>query len=178
MIKLLYIVLGFYILIKFINPLMDNIEHLKSQNILIKHRIDINKKLFKDKDRIDFLFKKALKNKKELDNILFASNYSQTQVFTSLQKNIKSFDQKHIIKRLNWGNVYIKNGVKFFPITVYLEALPKDFGDFIEKICNSNKLLFVNYLKINAINKRVPVKYQIKLIAFQKADKIEKNKNQ
>ena len=177
MIKLFYIVLGFYILIKFINPLVYNISHLKTQNILIKQRIDINKKLFEDKNKIDLLFKKALKSKKELENIFFASNYSQTQIFTLMQKNIKSFDQKHIIKRFSWGNVYIKNGVKFFPITIYIKALPKDFGNFIEKICKSNKLLFVNYLKIDAINERVPVKYQIKLIALQKADKIEKNKN-
>lgn len=178
MINLLYIVLAIYFLLKFINPLIYEIISIKKQNNLIKEKIYLDNKALINKRKIETIFKEALKEKSFINKIFFNPAYNETQVFTSVQRIIKFFDKQNKVQKIVWGNTYIINNVKVFPITIYLTSTPYYFEKFIKRICKSEKLFFISFLKIDAINKFAPVKYQIQILSFQKLKEknIEKNK--
>ena len=174
MIKLLYAVLGIYILIKFYSPVVDEIKNIKKQIFLIDQNIEKNRFFLKESDKINLMYKKTLEIDKTNQKYFFPHDKTSSQIFTELQMIIKSSLNRHSIETryVKWLDIQKNRYFKKHPIKIYIKTTPEKFALFINEICQNQKLINIENIKINAINPRKKIIYEIIFTGYQlKGDK-------
>jgi len=169
LIKILYIVLGIYILIKFYSPIVNDIKNIKKQIFLVDKNIEKNKFFFKKSNKIKILYNKTLTIDKENKKYLFTPSQTSSEIFIQLQLIIKNSLNKYSIKikYIRWLDVQNDSFFKKYPIKISIITTPEKFANFINSLCKSKKLLNIEYIKINSINPNKEITYEVILSGYQ-----------
>jgi len=169
LIKILYAVLGLYILIKFYTPVVDEIKNIKKQIFLINQNIEKNRFFLNESKKIDMIYKKSIQIDKENRQYFFLPSQTSSQIFTQLQLTIKTNLDKYSIytKYIRWLDIQNNNFFKKYPIKISVKATPNSFSQFINDLCKNDKLIYIDNIKIKAINPRKKITYELIISGYQ-----------
>jgi Tfp pilus assembly protein PilO len=165
MIKLLYFVLGIYIYIKFYQPIINEIYNIQKKISILDSQIKKYQIYIKKKEYINKIYRKTLKIDKENKKLFFQGN--STIIYTKIQQILQHSIPNSNIINIKWLNNIEEDNFIIYPISIKIKAYPHEFRKFLKKICKNNKILYIKDIKINAINPKVPIRYNITIYGFK-----------
>jgi len=170
LIKVLYFVLGVFIIVKILSPLAEEIKDIKKQIVLVDNSIKKNRFILQKQKEIAKSLDIALLREKHNREFFYPPSVKKSVVFTKIQTFIKKIANRYKIdiNYIKWRNVKDDKFLKIYPVEVTIKTDPENFARFIDEICKSKKILDIKSIKINAINPRKDkIDYKIVFIGFQ-----------
>ena len=169
--KILFWVLGIYVLFKFEIPYLNEINDSINKLNYLNYSIQRYKNLLKNERKIEKDLKIALNINKLNSKYFFSSKIPNNIVYVTLQNIIKKNAKKSgfDIDNFKWELVKEKNFYYLIPLKVTFKTIPSNFKKFLGLMCKENKIFKNTFIKTEALSiyRNVNVKYQIELTALK-----------
>jgi hypothetical protein len=169
--KLLFWVVGIYILFKFENSIVNNINDNINKLNYINYTIKRYENLLQNKNKIEKTLSKSINVDKENKKYFFSKKMTNNEIYVKLQNIIKENAKKagFDLNNFKWELVKERDFYYLVPIQANFETLPENFSKFLKLMCKEEKIFKNTFLKVSAISnyRNDTVKYQIEFSALK-----------
>jgi len=164
--NLLFLVLAIFLYTNYISTEEKKIARVLKKTEILQQKIERQKILLSERDKIETLYKKYIANQKEKLTYFYDANVSRTIVVSNLQKFVESsLSDAHIKNgKIDWIPEYEDENKTFekFGLSVDFYANMTKYHNFISSLCQSKKIIYVEKIDIY----RVLGKYKGKEVQF------------
>jgi len=169
--KILFWVLGIYILFKFEIPYLEKVNDLINKKNYLYYSVQRYNNLLKNEMKIEKNLKIVLNIDKQNSKYFFSSKTPNNIVYVTLQNIIKKNAKKSgfNIDSFKWELVEEKNFYYLIPLKATFRTIPSNFKKFLELMCKENKIFKNTFIKTEALSvyRNINVKYQIEFTALK-----------
>jgi len=164
--NLLFLVIAIFLYTNYTSVEEKKIARMVKKTEILKQKIERQKILLSEREKIETLYKKGIVNQKEKLAYFYDANVSRTIVMSNLQKFVESSLNSAHIKdgKIDWIPEYGNENKTFekFGLSVNFYANMTRYHDFISYLYQSKKIIYVEKIEIY----RVLGKYKGKKVQF------------